>query len=64
MTGNERVLANIIYSRGLQGEYAVKLTPREAEAFGIKIESDTMFCADVLGNKVSIIPLCSPEEYK
>lgn len=59
----DRTLLNIIYYRGTIGEFAVKLTPQDAEAFEIKIAEDTMFCADVFNGRVQIIPLCTPNHF-
>lgn len=66
LTPSKRTLANILYSRGKAGEFAIELSPKEIKAFGLgDSDKPLMYCASmaILTHGVTFLPLCTPEEY-
>jgi hypothetical protein len=62
---SQRTLMNIMHYNGVNGQYALHLTPKDSTAWGLNYHEDTVVCVHYspIDGTFSIMPLCSPNAY-
>lgn len=62
---SQRTLMNIMHYNGVNGQYAMTVTPAQSAAWGLNYSEDTVMCVNhsPVDDSFSIMPLCSPSEY-
>lgn len=62
---SQRTLMNLMHYNGVNGQYAMTVTPAQSAAWGLNYNEDTVICVNhsPIDGSFSIMPLCSPSVY-